>query len=177
MLHSILLIPTPVSLPEKVNVTELDLVFVPFVMASSIPSIAKSMLVVGAVVSTVHVNDAGDGLIFPTLSLALTSRIWVPSAMLLALTGPLQEVKFELSKLHSKLLIPTPLPSLPPESIPEKLNIIELHVVLPPVLTIVPLPSVAESIIASGGTVSTVQANAEGGLILPTLSSTLTSRI
>jgi hypothetical protein len=42
---------------------------------------------------------------------------------------------------------------------------------------IVPLPSVAESILASGGTVSTVQVNAEGGLIFPTLSSALTSKI
>jgi len=53
----------------------------------------------------------------------------------------------------------------------------ELDEVLPPVLTIVPFPSVAESIIASGGTVSTVQVNEEVGLIFPTLSSALTSRI
>jgi hypothetical protein len=36
---------------------------------------AELMAVEGGVLSTVHVNDDGDGLIFPTLSSALTSKI------------------------------------------------------------------------------------------------------
>jgi hypothetical protein len=39
------------------------------------PSIAELIVVVGGVVSTVHVNEEGDGLVFPTLSSALTSRM------------------------------------------------------------------------------------------------------
>jgi hypothetical protein len=75
MLHSKLRIPTPVSLPEKVKVIKVDFVLPPLDMALLLPSTPDSILVVGAVVSTVHVNDEGEGLMFSTLSFALTSRI------------------------------------------------------------------------------------------------------
>jgi hypothetical protein len=54
---------------------EVDLVLLPLVMVALLPSVAESMVVIGGVLSTVHVNDDGDGLIFPTLSSALTSKI------------------------------------------------------------------------------------------------------
>jgi hypothetical protein len=64
-----------VSVPENVNVIDVDLIVPPLVMALLLPSVAEFIEVAGGVVSTVHVNDDGDGLIFPTLSWALTSRI------------------------------------------------------------------------------------------------------
>jgi hypothetical protein len=64
-----------VSVPENVNVIDVDLIVPPLVTALLLPSVAEFIEVAGGVVSTVHVNVAGDGLIFPTLSWALTSRI------------------------------------------------------------------------------------------------------
>src|SRR4249919_3277694 len=130
------------------------------------------MVVEGGIVSTVHVNDDGDGFIFPTWSLALTLKIWAPSVRLLVWTGPVQVVKLELSILHSKLLIPTPV------SLPENINVIEVDLVLLPLVTVALLPSMAESMVVEGGVVSTVHVNDDGdGLIFPTLSSALTSKI
>ena len=40
----------------------------PASMTLLFPSVAESMVVVGGDVSTVHVNDAEEGSIFPTLS-------------------------------------------------------------------------------------------------------------
>jgi hypothetical protein len=65
----------PVSVPENANFIEVDLVVPPLVTALLLPSVAEFMEVAGGVVSTLHVNDEGDGLVFPALSLALSSRI------------------------------------------------------------------------------------------------------
>jgi hypothetical protein len=58
----------PISVPENVKVIEVDLVVPPLVTALLLPSVAEFIEVAGGVVSTVHVNDAGDGPTFPTLS-------------------------------------------------------------------------------------------------------------
>ena len=58
----------PVSLPENANVIEVDLVLPPLAMELLLPSVAESILVVGAAVSTVQLSEAGDGSLFPTLS-------------------------------------------------------------------------------------------------------------
>jgi hypothetical protein len=47
---------------------ELDLVLPPLVMALLLPSVAEVMFVVGAAVSTVQLNEAGDEPLFPALS-------------------------------------------------------------------------------------------------------------
>ena len=65
----------PVSFPENATVIEVDFVVAPLVMAFLLPSVAESILVVGAVVSTFQLNDAGDGSLFPTLSCALTCSV------------------------------------------------------------------------------------------------------
>ena len=84
----------------------------------------------------------------------------------------MQVVKLELSILHSKWLIPTPLPSLPPVSLAEKVNVTELEDVLLPVVMKLLLPLVAENMEVVGGPVSTVHVNDVGeGLMFPTLSS------
>ena len=55
--------PTPfVSLPENVKVIDVDLVLLPLVTALLLPSVAELIEVVGGVVSTVQVNDAGEDL-------------------------------------------------------------------------------------------------------------------
>src|SRR6476620_5706724 len=91
--------------------------------------------------------------------------VWTPSLRLSIWRGLVQVTWFELSTLHSKWLRPTPL------SVPENANVSELDDVLPPVLTVDLLPSIAESIEVSGATVSTVQLNNAGeGFIFPELS-------
>ena len=87
--HSKWLIPTSspsstlVSLPEKVKVMLVDTVSEPSVKLRLLPSIAVFIIVSGGTVSTVHVNDAGDGSLLPELSNDLASSIWAPSARLL----------------------------------------------------------------------------------------------
>src|ERR671912_88754 len=92
-------------------------------------------------------------------------------------TGLVQAVKFELSILHSICLIPTPLCSLRPLSLPENVNAIEVDLVLSP-LTNVPLfPSIAALIAVVGGNVSTVQLNDSGeGSLFVELSTDKTSK-
>ena len=68
--------------------------------------------------------------------------------------GLVQVTKSELSMLHSKWSMP-----IPPVSLPENVKVIEFDLVLPSVVMAVLLPSVAESILAVGDTVSTVQLN------------------
>ena len=65
----------PVSVPENVNVIDVDLVVPSFVTALLLPSTDEFIEVAGGVVSTVHVNVEGEGLVFPTVSWALTLRI------------------------------------------------------------------------------------------------------
>src|SRR6476469_3655669 len=91
--------------------------------------------------------------------------VWTPSLRLSIWRGLVQVTGFELSTLHSKWLRPTPL------SVPENANVSDLDDVLPPVLTADLLPSIAESIVVSGATVSTVQLNRVGeGFVFPALS-------
>ena len=94
------------------------------------------------------------------------------------MNGLVQATNFELSILHSKWFIPTPLPSSPPVSLAENANVIELDDVLPPVLNVVLLPSVAEIIVVVGETVSTVHVNDAGdGSLFVELSSASTLNI
>ena len=71
------------------------------------------MLVSGAVVSTVQVKEAGLASLFPALSTARTWKVWLPSARLARLCGLVQALKPPLSRSHSKLATPLPVPSLP----------------------------------------------------------------
>ena len=69
------------------------------------------------------------------------------------------------SSEHSKWFTPVPV------SLPEKARVMDVEVVLPPVVTVFLLPSMAEVIEVVGGTVSMVQLNDEGvGSIFLTLS-------
>ena len=81
-------------------------------------------------------------------------------------TGLVHVVNDAPSSEHSKWFTPVPL------SVPEKLKVMEVEVVLPPVVTVFLLPSMAEVIEVVGGTVSTVQLN-EAGVepLFPALSS------
>src|SRR3546814_9324998 len=64
--------------------------------------------------------------------------------------------------LHSKWFIPTPLPSSPPVSLAENAKVIELDDVLPSACTEVLFPSIAETTVVEGDTVSTVHVKAAG---------------
>ena len=81
ILHSKWLIPTPesslppVSSPENSKDIESELVMVPLSRIVLFPSTALLIVVVGATVSTVQVNEAGEKLIFPTWSTALTLSV------------------------------------------------------------------------------------------------------
>jgi hypothetical protein len=131
------------------------------------------MEVLGAVVSTVHVKEAGDVSLFLELSTDNTLKVWVPSFNKLRnVNGLVQVTNFELSILHSKWFIPTPLPSSPPVSLAENAKVIELDDVLPPACTEVLFPSIAESTVVEGDTVSIVHVNVAGdGSLLVELSS------
>ena len=63
------------GLPENVKVIELDEVVPPLTTGLLLPSIAESIMVSRAVVSTIHVNDAGVGSTFPTPSTAATLNV------------------------------------------------------------------------------------------------------
>ena len=75
------------------------------------------------------------------------------------MNGLVQVTNFELSILHSKWFIPTPLPSSPPVSLAENAKVIELDDELPPACTEVLFPSIAETTVVEGDTVSTVHVN------------------
>jgi hypothetical protein len=60
------------------------------------------MLAVGAVVSTVHVYEAGVP-VLPAASVAFTWNVWLPSARLLKLFGDEQLAKAPASSAHWKL--------------------------------------------------------------------------
>ena len=57
MLHSKLLIPTPVSLPENSKVRVLDLVLLLLVIVLLLPSTTLLIIVVGDTVSIVQLNE------------------------------------------------------------------------------------------------------------------------
>ena len=134
-----------------------------------LPSVAESILVDGATVSTVQLCESGDGSLFPTLSSDSTLKVWIPSFNDCgSLYGLVHVTNWDLSMLQLKWSIPTP----PPVSLPENANVIEVDLVLPPFVTELLLPSVAESILVVGAAVSTVQLNDAGeGSLFPTLSS------
>src|SRR6476469_9875791 len=168
-------IPTPpVSLPENANVIEVDLVLPSLVTVLLLPSVAESILVFGAAVSTVQLNDAGEGSLFATLSSDNTLNVWLPSFNGLGdVKGLVHVTNSDLSMLQPKWSIPTP-----PVSLPENANVIEVDLVLPSLVTMLLLPSVAESILVDGATVSTVQLNKAGvDPLFPTLSSDLIFKI
>ena len=74
--------------------------------------------------------------------------------------------------------MPTPCPSLPPVSVPEKVTVAILDEELPPVVIWFSLPSITESIVVVGDTVSTVQLNEVGvEPLFPTLSSDITLKV
>ena len=78
------------GLPENVKLMESDLVVLPLPTGLLLPSIAESMMVSRAVVSTVHVNEAGVGSTFPTPSTAATVKLYLPSAKLVNSLGLIQ---------------------------------------------------------------------------------------
>ena len=80
-------------------------------------------------------------------------------------TGLVHVVNDAPSSEHSKWFTPVPL------SVPEKAKVMDVEVVLPPVVTVFLLPSMAEVIEVVGGAVSMVQLNDEGvGSLFLTLS-------
>src|SRR5688500_64459 len=158
MLHSNLLIPTPLfplpplSEAENQKIAVSDDLLPPFLTTDLSPSKVK-------------LNDASETSLFPTLSWALVSRECIPSVILSIWNRLAHVINFDLSKLHSKWLRPTPL------SVPDNSNFAVVDEVLPPVLIVDILPSVTEFIEVSGATVSTVQLKDEGEIsTFPTLS-------
>ncbi len=128
----------------------------PFLMTDLFPSDVDTNEIIGGIVSTVQLNDASEMSLLPTLSCALVSRKCIPSVILLIWSGLSHVINFDLSKLHSKWLRPTPL------AVPDNSNFAVVDEVL---------PSVTESIEVSGSIVSTVQLKDEGEISLfPTLS-------
>src|SRR5437867_1730747 len=74
-LHSKWSSPTPLSVPENENITLFDDVLPPVLIAILLPSIAVLILAVALLNSTVQLNDAGDGSLFPTLSSDNTLKV------------------------------------------------------------------------------------------------------
>ena len=63
------------SLPENVNVIDVDLVLPSFATALLLPSTAESILAVEGTVSMVQLNEAGHETLFPTLSSAFICSV------------------------------------------------------------------------------------------------------
>ena len=63
------------SVPEKVKVTDVDVLLPPLDTAIALPSVAESIVVSGGVASTLQLNDASDVASFPTLSTDLTFSV------------------------------------------------------------------------------------------------------
>ena len=103
-------------------------------------STTESIEVVGGEVSIVQLKNAGEESRFITLSSALTSNTWDPSARSLNRTGLAQTSNGALSMEHSKWSIPEPL------SVPENAKFMEVEDVLPPADTVFLFPSMAELI-------------------------------
>src|SRR5215510_9340810 len=153
---------------------ELDEVVVPLATGLLLPSIAESMMVSRAVVSTVHVNDAGVGSTFPTPSTAATVNVYVPS-------GKLGK---SLGLVHGSI-VPPPGPvivhtkwSTSSLGLPENVKLMELDEVVVPLATGLLLPSIAESMMVSRAVVSTVHIhNAGVGSTFPTPSTAATVNV
>jgi hypothetical protein len=171
MLHSIFSIPTPLFSPPPLSAAENSKIAIsedtlpPFFIIDLFPSDVETNDVIGGMVSTVQPNDASEMSLLPTLSCDLVSRKCIPSVRLLIWSGLSHAINFDLSKLHSKWLRPTPL------SVPENSKMAVFDELLLPVLIVDSLPSVTEFIEVSGSTVSTVQLKDGGEIsIFPTLS-------
>src|SRR4029078_2668951 len=149
----------PVSLPENSNITELDLVLLLLVIARIFPSTILVIFVIGAIVSTFQVNLAGVRSLFPTLSFENTLKSCGPSVMMVLLycTGLVHAVKFESSRLHSNSRTPKP-----PMSLPVKVNVIEVNLLLLPFVREISSPTIALLIEVVAATVSTVHPNDAG---------------
>src|SRR6266496_3923271 len=120
------------------------------------PEGPESIVVSGGAVSTVKLREAGVGSVLPAASVARTRKVWEPSARALAgvcvSPGPEEAPNGSESKRHSKLA---------PGS-EEKPNDGEALVVS---------PEGPESIVVSGGAVSTVKLREAGvGSVLPAAS-------
>ena len=66
------------SVPEKVNLIEFEDVLAPLLIDVPLPplgTVAVLIVVLGSVVSTVHVNDAGVESMLPAASTALTWNV------------------------------------------------------------------------------------------------------
>jgi hypothetical protein len=164
--------PTPISVPEKVNLMDVDVELPPLFTVSLLPSIAEFIVVSGGVASTFHLNDTGDVPWFPTLSTALTSNVWAPLPRLSNWAGLVQAANDAPSREHSISFTPTPV------SVPEKVKVIDVDGVPPSADILFLLPSVAEVIFIVGATVSTAQAYSAGdGSSCPELSAALTLNV
>src|ERR687891_103810 len=98
--------------------------------------------------------------------------------MLSYCTGLVHVENADPSNEHSKWLMPTSSASSILASVPEKANVILVNSVLEPSVNVLLLPSFAESIIVSGGTVSTVHVKDDGDKsLLSELSTDITSNI
>ena len=169
--HSSWATPTPPeSLPVKVSFIEVDELLSLLSKVLLFPSVAEFIVLNGAIVSTDQLNDVGDD-VFPTLSLENIFKVCIPSLKELNSNGLVQVMKFELSILQSKLLMPTPSFSTPPLSMAENENVAEFEDVLPLLDIAELLPLETETIEVVGGTVSTFQLNdARDTSLFPTLS-------
>src|SRR5688500_13171009 len=88
----------PASSAEKVNVALALLV-----VAAGPDTIVVSGAVVSAGASTVQLYPAGVASVLPAASVALTWKVWPPSARPVRLTGDVQAAKLAPSSLHSKV--------------------------------------------------------------------------
>ena len=131
-------------------------------------TLAISVAIAGAAVSTVHVNVAGVGSTLFAASTALTWNVWLPS----------YRPVISLGEEHATAVNapPSSLPSngvvgwSPMLSVPENINLIELNYVLAPLLMElppVPLGTVAELIVVSGAVVSTIVAFSQAISVSP----------
>src|SRR6476619_2925634 len=157
----------PLSSPENIIIAEFEEELPPLTMELLLPSVAESILVDGATVSTVQLREAGEGSLFPTLSSDNTLKVWTPSFNDCgSLYGLVHVTNSDLSMLQPKWAIPTP-----PVSLPENANVVEVDLVLDPLVMAFLLPSVAESILVVGAVVSTFQLSEAGdGSLFPILS-------
>jgi hypothetical protein len=73
---------SPSSVAEKLKSAELVL---------TVPEGPESMVVSGAVVSTVQVKSAGVGSVLPASSVAFTEKVWEPSLRPVRLLGEVHD--------------------------------------------------------------------------------------
>ena len=98
-----LLLTPPVSVPEKLNLIEVDSLLPLSEIVLLLPSTAEIIEVIGGVVSTVHVKEAGVESLFPALSSDITVKVCIPSFNKLGNTNGLVHATYlELSMLHSR---------------------------------------------------------------------------